>query len=244
MRAGSPFPQLADKSWSSCLDRTTQDLQFVTSTLYVDKYISPADEKRIGDLMKAFKEELRQLLDKNQWMDKETKKLAKEKARAIEAHIVEDQMSGKPQELDNTYETLKVTDDPSVNLVNVLKFTANVVNKKVHVQAETKDKIALRTELEVNASYQPWNNQIHILAGILQKPLFDRTFPASLLFGAIGYIIGHEHMHGFDSQGRHYDKDGNMVNWWSKQAAQEFTKRAQCLIDEYSSEVIFLIHTV
>ena len=213
-KAGSPFNQ-AGRDWKSCVDGTTKDLEYVTSTLYVDKYFSAAEKKRVVGLLKIFEEALEVLLDGNVWMDSVTKKRAKEKAHAIVGNVVIENLVGKPQALDNKYENLKITDDPSVNLINVLTFKALSTKKNI-VQSETENKEDMPSELDVNAFYNPLENQITILAGILEKPLYDESYPASVIFGSIGYIIGHEYMHGFDSSGRNFDKDGNMINWWSK----------------------------
>ena len=75
-------------------------------------------------------------------------------------------------------------------------------------------------------------------AGILQPPFFDREYPNSVNFGAIGAVIGHEITHGFDDQGCNYDHDGNLYNWWHAQARNGFNKRKQCMIDQYNSFVV------
>jgi endothelin-converting enzyme/putative endopeptidase len=87
----------------------------------------------------------------------------------------------------------------------------------------------------VNAYYQPLNNGINFPAGILQPPFFDRSMDDAVNFGGIGAVIGHELTHGFDDQGRKFDGDGNMKDWWTAADGTEFEKRATCIADEYSS---------
>lgn len=72
-------------------------------------------------------------------------------------------------------------------------------------------------------------------AGILQGAYFDNNRPNYMNYGAIGYVIGHEITHGFDDQGRKYDKDGNLNEWWNKQTGKAFTNKAQCIIDQYGN---------
>jgi len=86
----------------------------------------------------------------------------------------------------------------------------------------------------VNAFYSPQSNSINFPAGILQSPFFDPHRDIALNYGAAGAVIGHEMTHGFDDQGRKYDGDGNLRDWWTPQDGAEFEKRAACIADEYS----------
>jgi endothelin-converting enzyme/putative endopeptidase len=87
----------------------------------------------------------------------------------------------------------------------------------------------------VNAGYNPLENNINFPAGILAPPFFDNRLDAAINYGAIGSVMGHELTHGFDDQGRKFDGDGNLRNWWTKEDADEFQKRAECFIKEYSA---------
>jgi endothelin-converting enzyme/putative endopeptidase len=87
----------------------------------------------------------------------------------------------------------------------------------------------------VNAYYDPTENDINFPAGILQPPFFSFAADDAVNYGAIGVVIGHEMTHGFDDQGRHYDRDGNLNNWWTKEDAKKFTEHAQCFVDQYGA---------
>ena len=89
----------------------------------------------------------------------------------------------------------------------------------------------------VNAYYSPPRNEIVFPAGILQPPFFDKQADDAVNFGGIGIVIGHELTHGFDDQGRKFDPQGNLRDWWTAQDGTEFEKRASCIADEYSSFV-------
>jgi predicted metalloendopeptidase len=89
----------------------------------------------------------------------------------------------------------------------------------------------------VNAYYNPQMNDINFPAGILQPPFFDKRLDDAINLGAIGAVIGHEMTHGFDDQGRQFDANGNLSDWWTAADAREFDKRTQCLVDQYSSYV-------
>ena len=91
------------------------------------------------------------------------------------------------------------------------------------------------TPQTVNAYYNPTTNEICFPAGILQYPFFDMNADDAFNYGAIGVVIGHEMTHGFDDQGRQYDKDGNLKDWWTEADAEEFKKRAQVMVDFFSA---------
>ena len=94
------------------------------------------------------------------------------------------------------------------------------------------------TPQTVNAYYNPTTNEICFPAGILQPPFFNPDADDAVNYGAIGVVIGHEMTHGFDDQGRHYDKEGNLVDWWTEKDAEQFTVRADKLADQYSNIIV------
>jgi predicted metalloendopeptidase len=87
----------------------------------------------------------------------------------------------------------------------------------------------------VNAYYNPLMNDINFPAGILQPPFYDNKADDAVNYGGIGVVIGHEMTHGFDDEGRQFDPDGNLRDWWTPADAKAFQQRAQCIVDEYSS---------
>ena len=90
----------------------------------------------------------------------------------------------------------------------------------------------------VNAGYNPSMNDITFPAAILQPPFFFIHADDAVNYGSIGMVIGHEMTHGFDDQGRNFDKDGNMVDWWTQEDAEQFNKRTQLLVDQYDGFVV------
>jgi endothelin-converting enzyme/putative endopeptidase len=89
----------------------------------------------------------------------------------------------------------------------------------------------------VNAYYDPSMNEIVFPAGILQPPFFTRGAPDAVNYGAIGMVVGHEITHGFDDQGRQYDANGNLVDWWTPSVGKEFDRRAECVAKQYDDYV-------
>jgi endothelin-converting enzyme/putative endopeptidase len=90
----------------------------------------------------------------------------------------------------------------------------------------------------VNAYYSPLHNDINFPAGILQPPFFDPAADDAINYGGIGVVIGHESTHGFDDQGRQFDKDGNLHDWWTKEDATKFEARSSCIADQYSGYAV------
>ena len=93
----------------------------------------------------------------------------------------------------------------------------------------------MMTPQTVNAYYNPTTNEICFPAGILQYPFFDMNADDAFNYGAIGVVIGHEMTHGFDDQGSQYDKDGNLVNWWTEEDAARFKERTQVMVNFFDS---------
>ncbi|MEZ4385738.1 MAG: M13 family metallopeptidase, partial [Nannocystaceae bacterium] len=161
------------------------------------------------------------------WMDPATRARAEDKVRRLVNKI------GHPDRW-RDYSALELRD--SFHLENVFALRAF---EKLRHAGEIGGPVD-RGEWEmspavVNAYYSPPFNQMVFLAGILQPPYFDVDWPAAMNFGGIGMIIGHELTHGFDDEGRHFDADGVLREWWEPQALAQFNARAQCIDDAYSA---------
>lgn len=194
--------------------------------IYVKKYF-PQENK---DYMLKLVENLRKSLDKHitvsKWMSEETKAKAKEKLAVMGVKIGYPDKWKDYSEIDinpeKTY--LENVQKASVWFTkdNYSKFNKPVDKSEWHMTPQT-----------VNAYYSPIVNEICFPAGILQPPFFDITKDDSINYGAIGVIIGHEMTHGFDDQGRQFDKDGNLTDWWSAKDAEKFNKLADILVEQF-----------
>jgi putative endopeptidase len=160
------------------------------------------------------------------WMTEETKKAALEKLKAITNNV------GAPKKW-RDYSKLKVARDD---------YFGDTLRTGEMIRAERLGRIGKATDKTewsmttptVNAFYSPQNNSINFPAGILQSPFFDPRRDIALNYGGAGAVIGHEMTHGFDDQGRKYDGNGNLRNWWTAADGAEFEKRAACIANEYS----------
>jgi len=160
------------------------------------------------------------------WMTPTTKEKALVKLKAITNKI------GYPEKWrDYSAVTIK-RDDPLGNDDRANSFEFQRVLNKIGKPVDRTE--FYMTAPTVNAYYNPLENNINFPAGILQPPFYQSGADMAVNFGGVGAVIGHELTHGFDDQGRQFDADGNLRDWWTKQDDQEFRKRADCIANEYS----------
>lgn len=194
--------------------------------MYVAKYFPPEAKKRmltlVGNLQEAFGQRIKSAV----WMNQATKDKALEKLSAILVKV------GYPDKW-RDYSGLEIKTDSY--FANVLR--SNVFDVKYTISKI--DKPTDRTEWGmppqmVNAYYNPTTNEICFPAAILQPPFFDMKADDAVNYGAIGVVIGHEMTHGFDDQGRLYDKEGNLNDWWTKEDAENFKNNSKVLVDWFN----------
>ena len=195
--------------------------------LYAEKYFPAAAKERMENLVKNLQTALGQRIDDQEWMSAETKAKAHEKLDAFYVKI------GYP---DKWQDYSKLVIDPSKtffeNSVEAQKFFwADAVDKKYKKPVDNTE--WHMTPQTVNAYYNPTTNEICFPAGILQYPFFDMNADDAFNYGAIGVVIGHEMTHGFDDQGRQFDKEGNFADWWTPEDAEMFKQRVQVIIDHF-----------
>ena len=195
--------------------------------MYVEKYF-PAEAKArmtelVGNLQKALGERIQNL----DWMSDATKARALEKLSTFTVKI------GYPDKWKD-YSTLDIKNDSYYE--NMKRATQWAYADMVSRYGKPVDRTEwFMTPQTVNAYYNPTTNEICFPAGILQYPFFDMNADDAFNYGAIGVVIGHEMTHGFDDQGRQYDKDGNLKDWWEEADAEKFKERAQVIIDFYNN---------
>lgn len=195
--------------------------------LYVQKYFSPAAKERMQDLVKNLQRALGMRIENLTWMSNDTKQQALEKLNAFKAKI------GYPDKW-RDYSELEISADASLweNIVRVSEFEDAFWIAKI---GQKKDPtIWYMNAHEVNAYYDPSNNEVCFPAGILQYPFFDMDADDAFNYGAIGSVIGHEMTHGFDDSGRQFDANGNMRDWWTADDADGFVTRANVMRDHFN----------
>lgn len=215
--------------WKRATSQVESQMGEALGKMYVERYFPASSKERMEKLVKNLQISLAERIKAQDWMSADTKKAALDKLDAFYVKI------GYP----NKWKDMSgLTIDPKLsyyeNVQNCRKFWNEWdINYRAGKPVD-KDEWFM-TPQTVNAYYNPTTNEICFPAGILQRPFFDHEADDAFNYGAIGVVIGHEMTHGFDDQGRNYDKNGNMIDWWTASDAENFNKRAQVCVDFFSA---------
>uniref|UniRef100_A0A8C7XKE2 Membrane metallo-endopeptidase-like 1 n=1 Tax=Oryzias sinensis TaxID=183150 RepID=A0A8C7XKE2_9TELE len=216
-----------DAWWRECVRYVQSSMENAVGALYVRETFAGESKQ-----MQAYVETLEEL----NWMDDASKEKAREKAMAMKEHIgyPDHILEESNQKLDQEYAHLNFSEENYFeNVLENLKSEAHKSLKKLREPVDPD--LWIIGAAVVNAFYSPNRNQIVFPAGILQPPFFSKHQHQALNFGGIGMVIGHEITHGFDDNGRNFDKDGNMLNWWSNYSAEHFKEQSQCMVQQYGN---------
>ena len=212
------------KRASRTIDRSIGE---AVGQLYVEKYFPPEAKARMTDLVENLKTVFRDHLEKVDWMTDATRAKALAKFARFTKKI------GCPDKF-RDYSSVKITRDDYLG--NVRRAAAFEEHREIARVGQEVDRTEWgMTPPTVNAYFNPLQNEIVFPAGILQPPFFDATMDEAVNYGAIGVVIGHEITHGYDDEGRKYDAEGNLNEWWTEADSKEFDARAQKVVDEYSA---------
>ena len=212
--------------WKRVTNTLNGALSEAIGQMYVAKYFPPEAKQRMITLVDNLKDAFGQRIEDATWMDRATKDKAKEKLAAILVKV------GYPDKW-RDYSGLEIKNDSYfANVLRSNRFDVAYMVSKIDKPTD-RDEWQMPPQM-VNAYYNPTTNEICFPAAILQPPFFNLNADDAVNYGAIGVVIGHEMTHGFDDQGRQYDKDGNLNDWWSEQDAEKFKANAQVLIDHFN----------
>ena len=215
--------------WKRSVNSVNGVLGEAVGKMYCEKYFPAANKARMEQLIKNLQIALGQRIDAQEWMSAETKKAAHEKLDAFYVKV------GYPNKWKD-YSDLTI--DPKKNLYDNMK-AVSVWAQKEEIKHKWNKPVDrddwYMTPQTVNAYYNPTTNEICFPAGILQYPFFDMSADDAFNYGAIGVVIGHEMSHGFDDQGRQFDKVGNFRDWWAAGDGEKYNQRAQVIKDFFSA---------
>jgi predicted metalloendopeptidase len=215
--------------WKRCVELTDQSLGEALGQKYVEVTFGPDAKQRMLKMVAALEQSLDEDIQGLPWMTAETKKQAKLKLEAIGNKI------GYP-DVWRDYSSLSIVrGDLLGNFLRANEFESKRELAKIGKPLDRKE--WGMTPPTVNAYYSPSYNEIVFPAGILQPPFFDKNMDDAVNMGGIGLVIGHELTHGFDDQGRKYDPQGNLHDWWTAEDGKEFEQRVSCVANEYSNFV-------
>lgn len=213
--------------WKRVLNNTSALLGEAVGQLYVEKYFPPTAKKHMLELVQNLKAALKEHITKLSWMSDVTKNEASAKLAAIGIKI------GYPDKWKD-YSTMEVKHDSYVlNIFRANQFHIKTEFAKINKPVDRS--LWGMTPQTINAYYDPSMNEIVFPAGILQPPFFDMNADDAVNYGAIGAVIGHEMTHGFDDQGKQYDKQGNLKNWWQEADTKNFNTQVHVLVDQYNA---------
>ena len=215
--------------WKRAVEVVNGVLGEAVGQMYVEKYFPAEAKERMLTLVKNLQVALGQRIDAQDWMSDDTKKCAHEKLNSFIVKV------GYPDKWKDytglvidpakTYsENLMAANEFFWNDMIARKYGKPVDNTEWHMTPQT-----------VNAYYNPTTNEICFPAGILQYPFFDMNADDAFNYGAIGVVIGHEMTHGFDDQGRQFDKEGNLSDWWAPGDGDKFKAKTQVLVDHFNA---------
>ena len=213
--------------WKRAMAVPNSILGEAVGEIYVKKYFPESDKQRMTEMVKNLQVALGQHIDALEWMSDATKAKAHEKLNTFTVKI------GYPDKWKD-YSSLRI--NPS------LSYWENIKRASAWFTADNLAELGKEVDREkwfmspqtVNAYYNPTTNEICFPAAILQPPFYNSAADDAVNYGAIGVVIGHEMTHGFDDQGRQFDKDGNMNNWWTEADAEAFKVRTDVLVEQFN----------
>lgn len=221
--------------WKTIVETADSRLRDVLGQLYVEKYFPPAAKQRMEELVSNLQKAFKIRISKLDWMSDSTKKVAAAKLDVVLKKI------GYPTKWKNFDDASISRDDYFGNIQNLNHHDYNDLISKINKPVD-KTEWGM-TPSTVNAYYNPTYNEIVFPAGILQFPFFNPDADDAINYGAIGAVIGHEMTHGFDDQGRLYDAQGNLKEWWQALDGERFNAKAKRLAAQYSTyKVLDSIH--
>ena len=213
--------------WKRCTSRVDGELGEALGQVYVEKYFPPSAKLRAKDMTLAIEQAMGKDLDGLDWMSAATKVKAKEKLHAVMNKI------GYPDRW-RDYSKLEII--PGDALGNQIRADEFEHVRDLAKIGKPVDKGEWdMTPPTVNAYYDPQQNNVNFPAGYFQPPFFSDKEDDAANYGDMGSTVGHELTHGFDDEGRQFDKDGNLKNWWTKEDEDKFNTRTSCMVKQFDA---------
>jgi len=221
--------QELEPRWRRCVRATDRNLGEALGQVYVARAFPASSKQRVLQLVQDLQRVLAKDIEDATWMTPATKKQAQEKLRATLNKI------GYP---DKWRDYSSVSVEPASYLVDRHHATAFEFQRWVNKIGTPLDRSEwAMTPPTIDAYEDPQSNTVNFPAGILQPPFFDSRLDDPVNYGAVGAVIGHEIIHGFDDQGRKFDAKGNLRDWWTESDSKAYDERGKCIADQYTQEV-------
>jgi putative endopeptidase len=215
--------------WKRCVQAVDAGLGEAVGQVYVIQEFPPANKQATLQMVKDIEAAMDHDIDTLDWMSPATKVRAKEKLQAVADKI------GYPDHW-RDYASLTIArDDAFGNALRATEFENRRQLAKIGKPVDRGE--WLITPPTVDAYYNPSMNDINFPAGILQAPFYDSHAADASNYGHIGGVVGHELTHGFDDEGRQFDANGNLADWWTPEDGKKFDEKADCEVKEYGNFV-------
>lgn len=223
--------------WSDCVKSVAGMFNIAVSSMYVREHFRDYRIKDdISEMTAEISSEFEKILVENEWMDKETKKEALKKLRAMKSNIAYPSELMDDAPVENYYKNLKFNETNYLqSAISIDTHGKEFVCSRYHLPVNRTDWVDHSTSIYVNANYNGKTNSIQIIAAMLQGHFFSSDRPRYMNYASIGYVIGHEMTHGFDDLGRLYDADGNLKEWWQPETKKAFEEKKKCIIEQYGN---------
>ncbi|KAI9550727.1 hypothetical protein GHT06_006121 [Daphnia sinensis] len=231
-------PQSETRS-NSCANEINSMFGYAVGAKYVEKHFQESTKTQVESMINYLKAAFVTLIDEAEWMDPTTKAIAREKVFAMVELVGFPHWIKNKEAVESFYSDRPIVsrDEHFANIQNVNAWLTK--NGLMNLRRKTNRTRWITFPSVVNAFYAPKYNSISFPAGILQPPYFGLNGrSASMNYGGIGVVIGHEITHGFDDKGRQNDKYGNTANWWTENTLKQYQLRAKCFEDKYNNYVV------
>ena len=213
--------------WKRCTTRVDREMGEALGQVYVAKYFPPEAKQHALEMTLAIEQAMGKDIDSLDWMSPATKVQAREKLHAVMNKI------GYPDKWRDYSKLVIARGDPLGNQERVRQF--NFARDLAKIGKPVDKGEWYMSPPTVNAYYNPQQNNVNFPAGYFQPPFFNDKEDDAANYGDMGSTIGHELTHGFDDEGRQFDKDGNLKEWWTKDDETKFKQKAQCMVDQYDA---------
>jgi putative endopeptidase len=213
--------------WKRCTSRIDREMGEALGQVYAAKYFPPEDKQRALVMTVAIEQAMDKDIDGLDWMSAETKIKAKEKLHTVMNKV------GYPDKWRDYSKLNIVRGDALGNQMRVNAFNTDRELAKIGKPVDKGE--WTMSPPTVNAYYDPQQNNVNFPAGYFQPPFYSSKEDDAANYGDMGSTIGHELTHGFDDEGRQFDKDGNLKDWWTKEDGEKFNDRAACMVKQYDA---------
>ncbi|XP_075528286.1 neprilysin-1-like isoform X2 [Dermacentor variabilis] len=231
--------------WQACLEEVAQAMPFVIGRMYIEKNFNVTAKEDVETMIENITKTFRESLSTRDWLTGITKDTALTKLKKMTKKIGFPPWIYNDTVMENRFRYVRPFNISVPLFIIILSFQDNAAIRTLLLLRRKPDKKNswITAPAVVNAFYSPSTNEMVFPAGILRDSFYQHGLPASINYGAIGTVIGHEMIHGFDDLGKQFDEDGRLRNWWSPSTQKMFDKKAKCFIKQYSSVFSELANT-